>query len=102
MCIRDRSVLAGHVFPKPKWRLVWRVWLFKRFINLNTKRQIVSKRPTHSLLAAEPMPVGRIGEGEHAPAPTLEVLRMPHASASTAASEPAGAGSEAAVEAEAC
>jgi 2-polyprenyl-6-methoxyphenol hydroxylase-like FAD-dependent oxidoreductase len=82
------SVLAGHVFPKPKWRLVWRTWLFKRFIDMNTKRQLVPKRPTHSLLKAEPMPVGRI-EAEEQHTPKLEILRAP-----LTASEPATAGVE--------
>jgi flavin-dependent dehydrogenase len=84
------SVLAGHVFPRPKWRLVWRNWLFKAFVQINTKFQLVPKRPTHSLLQAEPMPVGRIGAGEAAAAPAKpETLRVP-----ATTSEPATAGVE--------
>jgi 2-polyprenyl-6-methoxyphenol hydroxylase-like FAD-dependent oxidoreductase len=85
------SVLAGHVFPKPKWRLVWRNWLFRRFIAINERFRLVPVRPTHSLLKTEPVPVGRIGaDEERAAARTLEVLRAPSSSSAAVERETAG------------
>ncbi len=55
------SILAGHVFPKPRWRLRWRSWLFKAYVKINARKQLVPPRERFSLLATPPRPVGRIG-----------------------------------------
>ncbi len=46
------GVLAGNVFPRPPWKLRWRLWLFDRLVNLNRKRQLVPRRRPFSLLKA--------------------------------------------------
>jgi flavin-dependent dehydrogenase len=49
------SVLAGEVFPRPPWKLRWRLWLFYFFVWLNKRVATVPRRAAHSLLEAEPI-----------------------------------------------
>jgi len=49
------SVLAGEVFPRPPWKLRWRLWLFYFFMWLNKHVPTVPRRPAHSVLEAEPV-----------------------------------------------
>ena len=52
------SVLAGHVFPKPKWALRWRLWLFWFCVWGQEKfGTFVPKRSRFSLRAQEPKPL---------------------------------------------
>jgi 2-polyprenyl-6-methoxyphenol hydroxylase-like FAD-dependent oxidoreductase len=48
------SILAGQVFPRPRWRLRWRLRLFEAFITLNKALPLVPRRRRFSLLASEP------------------------------------------------
>jgi flavin-dependent dehydrogenase len=50
------SVLAGHVFPRPPWRLRWRLKLFYFCLKLQRRGwPLVPKRPRFSLRDQEPM-----------------------------------------------
>ena len=51
------SVLAGHVFPKPPWKLRWRLWLFHRTVFLQKYLPMVPRRAPFSLLSEEPIPL---------------------------------------------
>lgn len=44
------GVLAGNVFPRPPWKLRWRLHLFDYLVKLNRKRQLVPRRRRFSLL----------------------------------------------------
>ena len=48
------SILAGQVFPKPRWCLRWRLRLFELCIFLNRFVPLVPRRKRFSLLATEP------------------------------------------------
>ncbi len=50
------SVLAGHVFPKPPWKLRWRLKLFWLCLWLQPKVGMVPRRKRFSLRATEPVP----------------------------------------------
>jgi hypothetical protein len=54
------SILAGQVFPRPRWCLRWRLRLFEVFLQLNKWLPLVPRRARFSLLASEPVewPVG--------------------------------------------
>jgi flavin-dependent dehydrogenase len=47
------SILAGQVFPRPRWCLRWRLRLFEVFIGLNKWVPLVPRRRQFSLLAAQ-------------------------------------------------
>lgn len=49
------SILAGQVFPRPRWCLRWRLALFEVFIGLNKRVPLVPRRRRFSLLASEPV-----------------------------------------------
>jgi flavin-dependent dehydrogenase len=49
------SVLAGQVFPRPRWCLRWRLRLFGVFITLNKWLPLVPRRRRFSLLTSEPV-----------------------------------------------
>jgi 2-polyprenyl-6-methoxyphenol hydroxylase-like FAD-dependent oxidoreductase len=49
------SILAGQVFPRPRWCLRWRLRLFEVFLVLNKWLPLVPRRPRFSLLASEPV-----------------------------------------------
>ena len=52
------SILAGHVFPRPRWGLRWRLWLFWFCVWGQEKfGRFVPKRPRFSLVAQPPMPL---------------------------------------------
>jgi flavin-dependent dehydrogenase len=53
------AVLAGNVFPRPAWRLKWRLKAFDACVQLNRKLALVPRQNQFSLLAAEPRPFGR-------------------------------------------
>jgi flavin-dependent dehydrogenase len=44
------GVLAGNVFPRPPWKLRWRLKLFDFFVWLNKRKQLVPRRRRFSLL----------------------------------------------------
>lgn len=48
------SILAGQVFPKPKFALRWRMALFEMFVKINRYIAIVPQKNRFSLLAALP------------------------------------------------
>jgi hypothetical protein len=48
------SVLAGQVFPRPVWRLRWRLRLFELCVTLNRWLPLVPRRRRFSLLAERP------------------------------------------------
>lgn len=53
------SLLAGHVFPRPRRSLVWRFWAFEFCVWLQKWRQLAPRRQPFSLLKqapADPMP----------------------------------------------
>jgi flavin-dependent dehydrogenase len=50
------GVLGGNVFPRPPWKLRWRLRLFDYLVKLNRKRQLVPRRRRFSLLASGAMP----------------------------------------------
>jgi len=54
------SILAGQVFPRPKWCLRWRLRLFELCVQLNKFLPLVPRRARFSLLASEP--VERVAE----------------------------------------
>ena len=49
------SVLAGQVFPKPRWCLRWRLRLFELFVQINRFLPMVPRRQRFSLLESEPV-----------------------------------------------
>ena len=50
------AVLAGNVFPRPAWRLRWRLAAFDACIRLNRRLPLVPRQNRFSLLATEPAP----------------------------------------------
>jgi flavin-dependent dehydrogenase len=46
------AVLAGNVFPRPPFKLRWRLWLFDRLVKLNRKKRLVVRRRRFSMLKA--------------------------------------------------
>lgn len=56
------SILAGHVFPRPAWRLRWRLTLFWACLRVQRWVPLVPRRPAFSLRAQEPGAWGRKGE----------------------------------------
>jgi hypothetical protein len=52
-------VLAGNVFPRPAWKLRWRLKAFDACVQMNKKLALVPRQNQFSLLAAEPQPFGR-------------------------------------------
>jgi flavin-dependent dehydrogenase len=50
------SILAGQVFPRPRWCLRWRLRLFEWFVSLNKRFALVPRRPRFSLLEAHDAP----------------------------------------------
>jgi flavin-dependent dehydrogenase len=48
------SILAGQVFPRPRWALRWRLWFFHLCVWMQEWIPIVPRRPEFSLLNAEP------------------------------------------------
>jgi flavin-dependent dehydrogenase len=51
------SILAGQVFPRPAWRLRWRLRLFEAFVWLNKRFALVPRRRPFSLLESAPVEV---------------------------------------------
>jgi flavin-dependent dehydrogenase len=51
------SILAGNVFPKPVWKLRWRLQLFRFFEWWNRYHQIAPRRSKFSLLGEKPVPL---------------------------------------------
>ena len=56
------GVLAGNVFPRPPWRLRWRVAAFYACVALNRFLPLVPRQNRFSLLAAGPTPQVSTGE----------------------------------------
>jgi len=44
------SVLAGHVFPRPPFKLRWRLWLFHACVQVQKLIAIVPRRAPFSLV----------------------------------------------------
>ena len=44
------GVLAGNVFPRPPFKLRWRLWVFDQLVKLNRKYRLVPRRRQFSLL----------------------------------------------------
>ena len=55
------SILAGHVFPKPRWALRWRLRLFNLCVRLQRYLPLVPRRPECSLLAEAPVAIPLTG-----------------------------------------
>jgi flavin-dependent dehydrogenase len=53
------AVLAGNVFPRPAWKLRWRLKAFGACVQLNKKFSLVPRQNHFSLLATEPQSFGR-------------------------------------------
>ena len=49
------STLAGNVFPRPPFKLAWRLRVFDWCVSLQKRRPLVPHRPSFSLLAATPV-----------------------------------------------
>ena len=62
------SLLAGHVFPKPAWRLVWRLRYMQLCAKLQRVIPLVKRHRPYSLFEAEPQPIGA-----SAPEPAADV-----------------------------
>jgi flavin-dependent dehydrogenase len=58
------AVLAGNVFPRPAWKLRWRLMAFDACVRINTKLKLVPRQNHFSLLATEPRPFGRPATAE--------------------------------------
>jgi hypothetical protein len=50
------AVLAGNVFPRPPFKLRWRLWLFDQLVKLNRKKRLVVRRRRFSMLKAAGSP----------------------------------------------
>jgi flavin-dependent dehydrogenase len=48
------GVLAGNVFPRPPWKLRWRLRFFDFLVKWNRKRQLVPRRRRFSILKSSP------------------------------------------------
>lgn len=53
------SLLAGHVFPKPAWKLIWRFRFMQLCAELQRVLPMVPRHQPYSLFDAEPQPVGQ-------------------------------------------
>lgn len=51
------AALAGHVFPKPVWKIRWRLELFFLLLNIHEKRPLVPLRKSFSLFNSQPDPL---------------------------------------------
>jgi hypothetical protein len=58
------SILAGHVFPRPPWKLRWRLSLFYACLRLQRTFPLVPKRETFSLMAEAPGAWGATREAQ--------------------------------------
>lgn len=56
------SILAGHVFPRPPWKLRWRLWLFYRCLWLQRWVPLVPRRKPFSLRAEPPAGWGAVAD----------------------------------------
>jgi len=54
------SVLGGHVFPRPRWSLRWRIWLLHQFARVQRFVPLVDRRDAYSLLTANREPMGSV------------------------------------------
>ena len=52
------TILAGHVFPRPEWKVRWRFWYFDLLKLIQKYVAMAPRKPIHSLLAATPEPLG--------------------------------------------
>jgi flavin-dependent dehydrogenase len=46
------GLLAGNVFPRPPWKLRWRMRIFDYFVGLNRRKQLVPRRRRFSLVTS--------------------------------------------------
>ena len=58
------SVLAGHVFPRPSFKVRWRLLLFEGLVRLNRRFQLAPRRSSFSLLDEPP---GVLSNRRHPP-----------------------------------
>jgi flavin-dependent dehydrogenase len=61
------SVLAGYVFPKPRWSLRWRIEVLAFFARVQRYLPLTPRRKTFSLRSATPVPLRQV-ESALAPA----------------------------------
>ncbi len=52
------TVLAGHVFPRPEWKVYWRFKYFELLELIQRYHPLAPRRPIHSLVDAQPEPLG--------------------------------------------
>lgn len=71
------SILAGHVFPKPRFGLRWRMRLFEGMVALQRRFGLVPRRDGFSLLAStQPdAPAGEPTLGAHVPSAAAGAVR---------------------------
>jgi flavin-dependent dehydrogenase len=62
------SVLAGEVFPRPRFALRWRLALFEMFVRLNRRFPLVPRRERFSLLDAPPAAAAQTPDSQAEPA----------------------------------
>lgn len=55
------SILAGNVFPRPRFALSWRLWLFRLIHRVQAYLPVAPRRESHALV---PEPPGEIPTGE--------------------------------------
>lgn len=65
------SLLAGHVFPRPRWSLRWRLWLMELLIEAQALYPVAPRVERRRLVDAEPVAV------RAAQAPVVEVVEAP-------------------------
>ncbi|HTL30925.1 MAG TPA: NAD(P)/FAD-dependent oxidoreductase [Tepidisphaeraceae bacterium] len=63
------SILAGQVFPKPAWALVWRLWFFRLCMFINRFYPLVPKKKMFSLREEQPVAPEERVQNEDALAP---------------------------------
>ncbi len=52
------STLAGQVFPRPAWKLRWRLWFYRLCVALQQYWPLVPRRAEFSLVNERPVEVG--------------------------------------------
>lgn len=57
------SILAGHVFPRPAWKLRWRLWVFEMSIVAQKWVPLVPRRAAFALLERGEVAGGRVAVG---------------------------------------
>jgi flavin-dependent dehydrogenase len=70
------GVLAGNVFPRPPWKLRWRLRVFDFLVNLNRRKKLVPRQRRFSLLASQTEPAEETADGRaRSPANSVAEIR---------------------------